>query len=278
MRPDSPVHRAVKGVADGRAVDWLALEKEARTDDERELVKCLHIVSDVADLHRSIDHPIKDAEEALTGKGLYQKSIERADNLSEFWGKYRLVEKVGEGGFGSVYRAWDPELEREVAIKILHPGIADNKLKERLLHEGRALAKIENANVVKVLGVESHGNRVGLCMEFIRGETLATVVRTQGVRNAREAVLVAEDVCRALAAVHRAGFVDRDVKSRNVMRDRSGRIVLMDLGAGRQSRTGREMSGQFDLVGTPMYMAPEVLAGAPASASSDVYSVGVLLY
>jgi serine/threonine protein kinase len=226
-------------------------------------------------VHRAITHSLEDAEESMTTSA-DRVSIESTDNLSESWGKYRLVEKVGEGGFGSVYRAWDPELEREVAIKILHPDVSVNQLKERLLREGRALARVEHPNVVRVFGVESHEDRVGLCMEFIRGETLGTVVRTQGVRNAREAMLVGEDVCRALAAVHRAGFVHRDIKSGNVMRDRAGRIMLMDFSAGRQ--TDRKISGDFDRIGTPMYMAPEVLAGAPASFCSDVYSVGVLLY
>jgi serine/threonine protein kinase len=276
MPPENPFDRALEEIADGRPIDWAALEQQARNPNELEIVKYLRLLEAVADVHSTTGRPPADADTDPTKSDPDEKaSIESVDGLSESWGKYRLDEKVGEGGFGSVHRAWDPELEREVAIKILHR-FSDGQLKDRILREGRALAQIEHPNVVRVLGVESHGDRVGLCMEFIRGETLATVVRTQGVRNAREAVLVGEDVCRALAAVHRAGFVHRDVKSRNVMRDRGGRIVLMDFGAGRQ--TDRRVSQEHDLVGTPMYMAPEVLAGAPASASSDVYSVGVLLY
>ena len=140
-------------------------------------------------------------------------SLVSAGTAVETWGRYRLVEKVGEGSFGSVYRAWDSELEREVAVKILHPRVANSQLKSRLLREGRALAKVRHPNVVSVLGVESHGDRVGLCMEFVRGETLATVLGRRGAFNAREAALIGEDVCRALAAVHRAGFVHRDVKA-----------------------------------------------------------------
>jgi serine/threonine protein kinase len=276
MPPDNPVERAMEAVADGQAVDWSALEKGARTDDERERLKYLRLVGAVADLHRAIARSLEDSDEAPTMSMPDRASSESADRMAQSWGKYRLVEKVGEGAFGSVYRAWDPELEREVAIKILHQNVSDNRLRERLLREGRALAQVEHPNVVRVFGVESHEDRVGLCMEFIRGETLGTVVRVQGVRNAREAMLVGEDVCRALAAVHRAGFVHRDVKSANVMRDRSGRTVLMDFSAGRQA--DRTMLGDFDRIGTPMYMAPEVLAGAPASVHSDVYSVGVLLY
>jgi serine/threonine protein kinase/tetratricopeptide (TPR) repeat protein len=276
MPPENPFDRALEEIADGRPIDWAALEQQARNPDELEIVKYLRLLEAVGDVHSTSGEPLADRDTGATSDPDEKAPVESARDESESWGKYRLVEKVGEGGFGSVHRAWDPELEREVAIKILHKDISDGQRKERILREGRALARIEHPNVVRVLGVESHGDRVGLCMEFIRGETLATVVGTQGVRNAREAVLVGEDVCRALAAVHRAGFVHRDVKSRNVMRDRAGRIVLMDFGTGRQ--TDRDTSLEHDLVGTPMYMAPEVLAGATASASSDVYSVGVLLY
>ncbi len=114
-------------------------------------------------------------------------------------------------------------------------------------------------------------------MEFVQGQTLEDVLQPQGTFSARETVLVGEDVCRALAAVHNAGFVHRDVKARNVMREQAGRIVLMDFGTGREARALEDPS-RPDVAGTPLYMAPEVLAGEPASMRSDVYAVGVLLY
>ena len=184
---------------------------------------------------------------------------------------------VGAGSYGSVYRAFDPELEREVAIKILHRQVSDAKLREQLLQEGRALAKVRNPYVVSVLGVESYGNRIGLCMEFVHGDTLEEVLKTRGTMNAREATIVGQDVCRALSAVHAAGYVHRDVKARNIMRDRTGRIVLMDFGA-RREIDEESGSGPANVVGTPPYMAPEVLVGEPATPVSDVYAVGVLLY
>jgi hypothetical protein len=129
---------------------------------------------------------------------------------------------------------------------------------------------------VKVISVEAHENRVALCMEFVRGETLAQVIASDGPMSAPEAVQIGEALCGALLAVHRAGFIHRDVKAKNVMREeQTGRIVLMDFGTGRAADRP-ELQG--DLAGTPMYMAPEVLEGEPASACSDVYSLGVLLY
>ena len=274
MSRDDAINRAIEDIADGRPVDWPALDSGALSDEERERLQCLRIVSDIAGVHRSTEDAGADEEattERVAGPPLPD------DDDAEMWGRYRLVEKVGEGSFGSVYRAWDPELEREIAIKILHRRVADSRLKERLLREGRALAKVRHPNVVSVFGVESYGDRVGLCMEFVRGETLAAVVRTPGTLNAREAGLVGEDVCRSLAAVHRAGFVHCDVKARYVMREQAGRIVLMDFGTG-QELDPLDTGARVNTSGTPMYMAPEVLAGQPLSASSDVYSVGVLLY
>src|SRR5262249_55904160 len=128
-----------------------------------------------------------------------------------------------------------------------------------------------------VLGIESHGGQVGLCMDFVKGQTLEDVLREQGTFSPGEAVLIGQDLCRALAAVHQAGLVHRDVKARNVMREQAGRIVLMDFGTGGAALALRESAGR-DIGGTPLYMAPEVLRGEPASVQSDVYSLGVLLY
>ena len=218
--------------------------------------------------HRRIGHGSEEEPQSETRTSL------RADTpIAAQWGRFDLRQKVGEGGFGSVYRAWDPDLEREIAVKILKRDIGGEPLRDSLLREGRALARIRHPNVVSVLGIEAEHEQVALCMEFVHGETLEEVLRTNGTLSAREAAVVGEDVCRALAAVHLAGFVHRDVKARNIMREQAGRIVLMDFGAGREEcRPGR------DEIGTPAYMAPEVLLGAPATVTSDIYSVGVLLY
>jgi hypothetical protein len=258
MLADDILDRAAEQIADGQPVDWPAAEGSTRTPEDEHRIACLRIVDAVARAHRAL--PPDPAQGAGT-----------------MWGRYRLIQEVGAGSYGSVYRAFDPELEREVAIKILHRHVADSQLRDRLLQEGRALAKVRDTHVVSVLGVESYGDRVGLCMEFVHGDTLEQVLKTHGTMNAREATLVGQDVCRALAAVHGAGYVHRDVKVRNIMRDRTGRIVLMDFGAGREVDEGGG-TGRANVAGTPPYMAPEVLAGEPATARSDVYSVGVLLY
>src|SRR5262249_332521 len=225
----------------------------------------------MADVHRTHDEPLKATKSRTLGNGLPSSAHEG----TQMWGRYLLLETCGEGSCGTVYHAWDPELEREIAIKILHEHRVDVSRKERLLREGRALAQIQHPNVVRVLGVEAFEGHIGLCMEFVRGETLEALLAAHGRWNARETLIVGKDVCAALAAVHRAGLLHRDVKARNVMRDPTGRVVLMDFGTG---RTANPIMLALNVAGTPLYMAPEVLAGEPASVSSDVYSVGVLLY
>jgi serine/threonine-protein kinase len=313
MSVEGLIDRAVENIADGQPVNWDLLDSQANGDDERKQLKMLRILEEIAHLHRSTQDD--DVEEtfgstrSVPSESLADSSAGASDELSasleggaagiaaakaaagaatagvsaaalkrmDVWGRFHLLEKVGEGSFGSVYRAWDPQLERQIAIKILHRHLTDDRLRAKLLREGRALAKIRQSNVVSVLEVEEHEGSVGLCMEFVQGQTLEDVLQLQGTFSARETVLVGEDVCRALAAVHNAGFVHRDVKARNVMREQAGRIVLMDFGTGREARALEDAS-RPDVAGTPLYMAPEVLAGEPASMRSDVYAVGVLLY
>ena len=125
MPPDNPFDRALDEVADGRPIDWAALEQQARNADELEIVQYLRLLAAVADVHSVATRPLDDNRDPSDSAQSERAAVESADDASESWGKYRLVEKVGEGGFGSVHRAWDPELEREVAIKILHQDISD---------------------------------------------------------------------------------------------------------------------------------------------------------
>ncbi len=189
------------------------------------------------------------------------------------WGSFRLIELVGKGSFGEVYRAWDPHLERDVGLKILLPrSKGDEAQFKALLREARALAAVRHPNIVPVHGIDEHDGLVGFWTDFVRGKTLATLVREQGPFGYREAVLAGIDVCKALSAVHRAGLLHRDIKAENVMREEGGRILLMDFGLSTLPHL------QKDFAGTPVYMAPELFAGDPASVESDIYAVGALLF
>jgi serine/threonine-protein kinase len=190
------------------------------------------------------------------------------------WGHLLLVRKIGEGSFGEVFQAHDTWLDHPVALKLLKPEAENWVPPAQLLHEARKLARVRHVNVVTVHGADRHNGRVGFWMDFIDGETLATRV-AKGRLSPGEAVSVGQEVCRALAAVHQARLIHRDVKAQNVMRAHDGgRIILMDFGAG--EFLGDPMGTRAQ--GTPLYLAPELLRGEAASAQSDIYAVGVLLH
>src|SRR5260370_12882881 len=171
------------------------------------------------------------------------------------WGPFRLIEKVGQGGFGQVYRAWDSKLEREVALKRLLPrGRDPDEDAKAVLREARAIARVRHPNVVPVYGVDRHDGRVGFWSDFVNGRTLSAIVAADGPFGAREAALIGIDLCKAVGAVHAAGLLHRDIKTGNAMRESGGRILLMDFGLTNEHGAAGPPSG------TPVYMAPELLA------------------
>lgn len=280
-------------VADGTTdIDWDAAESSLQTDEDRQLLRDLKVLAGISDLHRKNGPPAAPTEPRSTRKVVGRIGPHPAADLptieehvlpirskapTEYWGHLALLEQIGQGSFGHVYRAEDTRLDRDVALKLLRPGRATSELAEKILHEGRILARIRHRNVVTVFGAEEREGRVGLWMEYVRGRTLEQLLRSQGPFGAREAALIGQELCRALAAVHKAGLVHRDVKAQNVMREEGGRLVLMDFGAGQVVQTeGQSPSGR--LTGTPLYLAPELLRGEEATVRSDVYSLGVLLF
>jgi serine/threonine-protein kinase len=186
--------------------------------------------------------------------------------------------RIGKGFFSEVYRAWDPMLEKEVALKI-YRGAEDEMCDWSRFgfREARFLARIRHPNVVTVYGVDHWQGRLGVWMEYIGGRTLETFLQELGTLAAREAVLIGMRVCSAVAAAHRLGLLHRDIKTKNVMRENGGRIVLMDFGLGQDLRPGAADNAPR-VCGTPLYMAPEILRGESASVQSDIYSIGILLY
>lgn len=193
--------------------------------------------------------------------------------VSTAWGDFTLLARVGHGGFGEVYRAWDPNLQREVALKLLLPGVAGCKAEyDAVLREARALASVRHPNIVSVYGIDRHDGRVGFWTDFVRGKTLSVLVGEQGTFGAREAALIGLDVARALSSVHRAALLHRDIKAENVMREEGGRILLMDFGLSALEQC------QDNLAGTPDYMAPELFEGGQSTIATDIYALGVLLY
>jgi serine/threonine-protein kinase len=174
-----------------------------------------------------------------------------------------------------VYRARDTRLDREVALKLLPADSTSGETgASAIIEEGRLLAQVRHPNVVTIHGAEQIGGQIGLSMELVNGWTLEQVLE-QGKRfEAPEVVEIGIQLCGAIAAVHKAGLLHRDIKTQNVMRADDGRLVLMDFGTGREVGDG----STGGLAGTPLYLAPELLSGYEPTIRSDIYSLGVLLY
>jgi eukaryotic-like serine/threonine-protein kinase len=199
-----------------------------------------------------------------------------SDPLPCQWGPFIIRSEIGRGSFGTVYRAFHPQLAIDVALKVIRPRPLEVSIDpSQALTEARLLAQINHPNVVRVYSADCLEQEVGVAMELVTGRTLQDVVRIQGPLSPRDTMRIGIDVCRALAAVHGAGVLHGDIKANNVMRAHDGRTVLMDFGAGHDLKTGlRSRSG----AGTPLYLAPEIFAGSRRTIASDIYSLGVLLH
>lgn len=265
-------------IADGTPIDWASLESSVSSPADREILAQLRIVATVETVaRRAMDDGSVVAPAVARGDTTSRDDAHTVEADSEVqptnWRHLVLHEVVGRGGFGTVYRALDPKLDKTVAVKLI-PRLPIQRDAE-VLGEARRLARVRHPNVVTIHGADYEQGCFGLWMEFVRGRTLRQIVEQRGPFGPDEALLIGIELARALAAVHAAGVVHRDVKAQNVMREDGGRLVLMDFGAGDDTYGG---ATRPTTVGTPVYMAPEILAGERATAQSDIYSLGVLLF
>jgi serine/threonine-protein kinase len=192
-------------------------------------------------------------------------------------GRYRLGELLGRGGMGEVRAARDITLGRDVAVKLLHHGLAgDEKVTRRFLHEARAAARLAHPNVVRVYDAGEHRGRPFIVMERLDGGTLADEIARGPLSETRVRV-VGVQVLDALAAAHKHGVLHRDIKPSNVMLAPDGNVRVADFGIAK-SELATDGTTTGTVVGTLGYLPPERLHGDPATAASDTYAVGVLLY
>jgi serine/threonine-protein kinase len=184
---------------------------------------------------------------------------------------------LGQGGFAAVFRAHDPFLERDVAIKVLDPSLAvDTGLNEQFLHEARTIAAVEHPHIVPLYSAESTGGLLYLVMRLLPGHSLDDRI-AEGKLPAAEAARIALECARALAAAHAVGVVHRDIKPANILLDANGNATVTDFGIALvTSRPARERLGST--AGTPHYMSPEQSLGEQVDGRSDVYALGVVLY
>lgn len=255
------------------------MNENDRADDPRLLSLAASISAGTPIDWRAERRAIADPEQSAALDEL--QALERLSRLNEptpmTWGPFAIADEIGHGAFGTVYRASDPNLQVDVALKVIRPPSPDAPIDTaRALREARLLAQINHPHVVRVYRADQIGNEVGVSMELIKGHTLDDIVEREGPYGACEALVIGRDLCRALAAVHGAGLLHGDIKARNVMRAEGGRTVLMDFGGGKDLK--REAHRPDSISGTPLYLAPEVFGGGAATKATDIYSLGVLIY
>src|ERR1035438_6967995 len=199
-------------------------------------------------------------------------------------GSFEILGMIGRGGMGEVYRARDPRLKREVAIKTLPPAFAaDRDRIARFEREARAASALTHPNIVGVYDIGHQGGVSFIVSELVEGETLARALKG-GPLPLRKLIEVSTQIAEGLAAAHAAGVVHRDLKPGNIMLTRDGRVKILDFGLARQDRTPGvdsttiEVSHPGVILGTPGYMAPEQVRGEATDARSDLFSLGVILY
>jgi serine/threonine-protein kinase len=192
-------------------------------------------------------------------------------------GKYHIVETLGRGGMGTVYKAIDETLDREVAIKILNPDLVDEDTVKRFRNEAVTLAKLNHPRIAHLYELTREGDNLLMVMEYVRGETFEKLSTRTGPLPLDRAIVLCSQALEALHHAHAAGIVHRDLKPANLMLTTAGEVKVMDFGIARVVGTEHMTSDGF-MMGTPAYMAPEQVRGQEVDARTDVYSMAVVLY
>src|SRR5436190_10850308 len=193
--------------------------------------------------------------------------------------RYELVELVGTGGMSSVYKAHDRLLERNVALKVLHPHYGeDGEYVERFRREARAVAQLSHPNIVTVIDRGADGDRQYIVFEYVDGENLKQLVSRTGPLQVRRAIELAIAIADGLAFAHDHGLVHRDVKPQNVLLTPDGEAKVTDFGIARSLDIEHGVTQTGTVLGTSNYIAPEQAGGKPVTPATDVYSLGVVLF
>ncbi len=272
MKPEDDLDRLVDAVCDRRDVDWEKLESTSTSREEKEILQSLRALRRVAELGAPLSR-VELASHDRPAGGDDPDALPRSAPRKT-WAHLTLLEKIGEGAYGEVHRAWDPRLSIDVAVKLIPAALATD---DEALREARMLARVRHEHVARVYGVDRAEGYVGVWMEYVDGLTLRDVARDEAPLSEVRLRDVARSLLGALAAVHEANLVHRDLKPENVLVEKSGRIVVTDFGCGAlRSGLGNERRTQF--AGTPRYTAPELFKGGAPTPGTDCYALGVILF
>lgn len=201
------------------------------------------------------------------------------ESLPKQMGNFRLLEQLGAGGMGIVYRAEDSSLGREVAVKVLHPHLlANTELKARFEREARLHASLTHPNVVTLYNIYEHDGNLALIMEMVHGQNLKEYLRSNKKQTLENILHIAQSILAGLDSAHQLGMVHRDLKPANVLLSTDGQIKLMDFGLAKLENTDDDLTKSGAVVGSYRYMAPEQIMHEPIDARTDLYAFGILLY
>ncbi len=197
---------------------------------------------------------------------------------STFAGRYEIIEELGRGGMGQVYRATDKKIGEDVALKLLSPAIAgDKQTLERFRNELKFARKIAQRNVCRMFDLNEEEGMPFITMEYVPGDDLKSLLKKTGQLTIKKAISIASQVCEGLAEAHRLGVVHRDLKPQNIMIDKEGNARIMDFGIARSMKM-KGITEAGTVFGTPEYMSPEQVEGKEVDQRSDIYSLGVILF
>lgn len=240
--------------------------------------------NDDQSLHETVDEIAHDADSDAVKSMSESQSQSNADKRDQphQLGKFEIVDVIGSGTFGSVYKSRDPELDRDVAIKVPHVGMLESKEDlERFVREGRAAAALRHPNICPVYEIGKHGDQHFIVMAYIKGKTLAAHLAKRRKFSARQAAIATRKLAQALQVAHELGIIHRDLKPANIIIDDFREPVIMDFGLARRENANEvKLTQTGQIMGTPAYMAPEQASGDVHAISpvTDIYSLGSILY